>query len=116
MQNTRMVQCNPEFIRQALYDRYDDVKDRWWMENYNEKIDDFVDFVAECWTSAGSASEIIDNRLINWENWTYEDVWRYSLKRDEKRTWDDEQLDEVENYLDYNSYMYDRDLQEYCSY
>lgn len=116
MRNTYLVQCNPDFIRDALYQRFDHVKDNWAMEIHNEKIDEFVDLVSECWTNAGSASEVIDNWLINWESWTYEDVWRYSLKRDEKRTWDDEQLDEVENYLDYNSYMYDRDLQEYCSY
>ena len=116
MRNTYLVQCNPDFIRDALYERFDHVKDNWAMEIHNEKIDDFVDLVSECWTNAGSASEIIDNRLINWERWTYENVRKYSLKRDEKRTWDDDQLDEVENYLDYNSYMYDRDLQEYCSY
>ena len=116
MQNIRMVECNPDFIRDALYRRFDAVKDNWANEIHNEKIDDLVDLVAEVWTTAGSASEIIDNRLINWESWSYEDVRKYSLNRDEKRTWDDEQLDEVENYLDYNSYMYDRDLQEYCSY
>ena len=116
MQNTRMVEVNPDFIRQALYDRFDDVKDRWWMEIHHEKIDDLVDLVAEVWTTAGSASEIIDNWLINWEQWTFEDIWRYYLKEDWEWFWDEEQIDAVVEYLDSTCLMYDRWLQEFCSY
>jgi len=116
MQNTRMVECNPDFIRQALYDRYDDVKDRWWMEIHSVKIDDLVDMIAEMWTAAGSASEIIDNRLINWEQWTFEDIRRYYLREDWERFGDSDQIEKVVEYLDSSCFMYDRWLQEFCSY
>lgn len=116
MKNTRMVEVNPDFIRQALYDRYDDVKDRWWMEIHSVKIDDLVDMIAEMWTAAGSASEIIDNRLINWEQWTFEDIRRYYLREDWERFGDSEQIEKVVEYLDNSCFMYDRWLQEFCSY
>ena len=60
-----MVECNPDFIRDALYRRFDAVKDNWANEIHNEKIDDLVDLVAEVGTTEGSASEVIDNWLIN---------------------------------------------------
>jgi hypothetical protein len=75
-----------------------------------------VDLVCECGGNLHSASYVIDNWLINWEHWTYEDCWKYSLNEEWERESTDEQLDEVESYLSDNGYMFDRDLEEYCSY
>ena len=60
--------------------------------------------------------DFISDALYEREHWTYEDCWKYSLNEEWERESTDEQLDKVENYLSDNGYMFDRDLEEYCSY
>ncbi len=75
-----------------------------------------MDLVCECGGNLHSASYVIDNWLISWEHWTYADCWTYSLSEGSEREGSDEQIEAVENYLSDNGYMFDRDLEEYCSY
>lgn len=116
MKNNRQVLVNPDFIKQALYDRYDDVKDLRWKDIHEKVIDDFVDLIADCWTNASSAWEIVDNWLVNWENWDYEDCWRHWMNEPDE--WENslQQIEQVEQYLEDNWYFYDRELEEFCSY
>ena len=118
----RLVQVNPDFIRQALYDRYDDVKDRRGGKIYDKFIDDLVDLIADCWTSAGSPGEIIDNRLINGEHLTYEEIYKYEFKADYEKARDeleeeqkDEVIEQIHDYCDNNCFYYDDDLEEAIS-
>ena len=111
-----LVPVSRDFISDALYERFEAVKDRRASQIHIEKIDEFVDLVCECWGNLHSASYVIDNRLINGENWTYEDCWKYSLNEDAERESSDAQIEAVEDYLSDDGYMFDRDLEEYCSY
>ena len=111
-----LVPVSREFIEDALHERFDAVKDRRASGIHNKVIDIFIEMVAECWWPIHSASYVIDNWLINWEHWTYEDCWIYSLNEEAERESTDEQIEAVENYLSDNCYMFDRDLEEYCSY
>lgn len=111
-----LVPVSRDFIEDALYERFDAVKDRRASQIHIEKIDEFVEMVAECGWELHSASYVIDNRVINGENWTYADCWAYSLSEGSEREGSDEQIEAVENYLSDNGYMFDRDLEEYCSY
>lgn len=111
-----LVPVSKEFIEDALYERFYAVQDRRASAIHSEKIDEFVEMVSECWWPIHSASYVIDNWLINWEHWTYEDCWMYAMNNNDKREDTDEQKDEVESYLRDNGYMRDRDLEEYCSY
>lgn len=65
MNNTRTIEVNADFVADALYDRFNAVKDIRANAIHEEKIDEFVDLICECGTLASSASEIIDNWLIN---------------------------------------------------
>lgn len=111
-----LVPVSREFIEDALYTRFDAVKDCWASEIHREKIDEFVELVSECWWPIHSASYVIDNWLINWEHWTYEACWLYSMNENSDRQDTNEQIEAVEDYLSYNGYLYDRDLREYCSF
>lgn len=121
--NERLVQVNPNFIKYALYDRYDLVKDRRGGEIYDNFIDDFIELVLECWTMANSPWEIIDNRLINWEHYTYEEIYKQELKqyhekeREELEKEEKEEiLEELHEYFNNNCFYYDDDLEEIISY
>ena len=120
--NERLVQVNPDFIRDALYDHYQLVKDNRGGEIYEKFIDDFVDLVAECWTSASSPWEIIDNWLINWEHYTYEEIYkrefekyhekeREELEEEEK----EEVLEEIHEYCENKCFYFDDELEECIS-
>lgn len=116
MRETRTVPASVDFIEQALYDRYDDVKERRWCEIHDKAIDTLVEICCKSWVYA-SAWSIIDNRLVNWENWTYKDYFIYQMDRNEEEyDEDNEQLmDEIEDELNNEWYFYDRDLKEWCS-
>ena len=43
-----LVPVSREFIEDALYERFDAVKDRWASDIHREKIDEFVEMVSEC--------------------------------------------------------------------
>lgn len=120
MNNTRTIEVNADFVADALYDRFEAVKDRWANAIHEEKIDEFVDFICDCGTCASSASEIIDNWLINWECNTYEEIFRWYCAED--FDWVDfdeeneEHLEAVEDYCNNKWWMYSRDSMEACSY
>ena len=65
MKNTRTITVNADFVADALYERFEAVKDRRANAIHKEKIDEFIDSICDCGTCASSASEIIDNWLIN---------------------------------------------------
>ena len=43
-----LVPVSREFIEDALYTRFDAVKDCWASDIHREKIDEFVELVSEC--------------------------------------------------------------------
>lgn len=105
-----------DFIIQALYDRYNAVKDNWGCQIHEKMIDELVEMIADAWVWEWvTAWTIIDNRLVNWEHWTYNDWWCYHMNRDENEYWEDK-FEEIEEDLNNNCMFYDRDLEEYCSY
>ena len=46
--NKKLVPVSREFIEDALYTRFDAVKDCWASAIHREKIDNFVEMVSEC--------------------------------------------------------------------
>lgn len=105
-----------DFIIEALYNRYNDVKDRYASEIHERCIDDLVEIVADAWVwEWATASTIIDNWLINWEHWTYKG-WRTShMKWNIEDYWIDK-FEEIEESLWEYWMFFDRELEEYCSY
>lgn len=111
-----LVPVSREFIEDALYERFEVVKDRRASDIHEKVVDIFIELVSECWWPIHTASYVIDNWLLNWEHWTYWDCRWYMLNENSIYKWTDEQIEAVEKYLSDNGYMYDRDLEEYCSY
>lgn len=56
-----------EFVIAALESRYEDVKDLWGCKASQELWEKALDLVRECGFSCSSASEYVDNYLINGE-------------------------------------------------
>lgn len=92
--NKQLVQVHPDFLRDALYDRYELVKDNRGGEIYDEFIDDLVELICDCWTNA-TAWEIIDNWLINAEHYTYSEIFDWYIYDE-----DDEELNKKREELD----------------
>jgi len=120
--NERTVQVSPDFVKEALYDHYDLVKERRGGEIYDEFIDDFIDLVAECWTTY-TAWYLIDNRLINGEHYTFEEIYDQEFKnyyeKDREELEEEEKekvLEEIHEYCDNQCYYYSDDLEEIISY
>lgn len=104
------------FIEQALYDRYNDVKENWGSEIHEKCIDELVSRVAEYWVREwDTAWTIIDNWLINWERGTYQDWWVYQMNNKEEDFWQDK-FEEIEEDLENNWMFYCREIEEYCGY
>jgi hypothetical protein len=119
MKNERFIQVNPDFVTDALYERFNAVKDRRASQIHKEKIDEFVELIADCGTCAGSASEVIDNWLINGECLTYEEIRKRYTREEGEEEFDEEneeQLERIEDYCQDNCLMYSRDCMEACSY
>lgn len=105
-----------DFIKQALYDRYDDFV--WDNEILDEFVDEFVELVADCGIPEGATAwTIIDNRYINGEHWTYEEYWKdYMDKEEDFDETNEEQLQEIEDDMNNNGYYYKRDKQIFTSF
>lgn len=104
-----------EFIRQALYDRYNDFV--WSNEILDEFLDDLVDLVDDCGIPEGATAwTIIDNRYINGEHWTYKDYRALMMGNESKDKFTDEELDEIEDDMRNNGYHYKRDKQIFTSF
>lgn len=98
-----------EFIKQALYDRYDDFVGSH--EILDEFIEELAELVAEWWVSEwATAWTIIDNRYINGEHWTYEEYWKdYMDKEEDFDETNEEQLEEIENDMENKGYYFKRE-------
>ena len=48
MKNTRTVEVNADFVADALYNRFNAVKDTRASAIHEEKIDEFVDLICDC--------------------------------------------------------------------
>jgi hypothetical protein len=84
---TQMINVPVEFVIDALDARYNDVKDQWGCEAAHELWEQALDLVKECGLGCSSASEYVDNYLINGEFVSKEDVMY----------WRDETLEEYED-------------------
>lgn len=62
-----MIEVNVDFVIDALEMRYNDVKDQWGCEASHDLWEQALDLVRECGFSCSSASEYVDNYLINGE-------------------------------------------------
>ena len=62
-----MIEVNIDFVIDALEMRYNDVKDQWGCEASHDLWEQALDMVRECGFSCSSASEYVDNYLINGE-------------------------------------------------
>ena len=63
----QMIEVNVDFVIDALEMRYNDVKDQWGCEASHDLWQQALDLVRECGFSCSSASEYVDNYLINGE-------------------------------------------------
>lgn len=63
----QMIEVNIDFVIDALEMRYNDVKDQWGGEAAHDLWEQALDLVRECGFSCSSASEYVDNYLINGE-------------------------------------------------
>jgi hypothetical protein len=122
--NERTIQVSPDFVEDALYDRFREVNDRRGWEIYEKKIDDFVALIIDCWSIYWSASYIIDNWLINWTHNTYEEIYNRYLaenhdgKEREKLTEEEMEdiIEEIHEYCQNECLEYDDELQEAISF
>ena len=48
MGNTRTITVNADFVADALYERFEAVKDRRANAIHEEKIDEFVELICDC--------------------------------------------------------------------
>ncbi len=109
-----MTQVSVSFIEDALYERFNAVKDNRWKAIHEKAIDQLVELIADCGTNAPSASHVIDNWLINWESGDYADIREYYLKEESEYTGEEEQIEKIHEYCEENYYFFDDDLEEYC--
>lgn len=111
---TQMIEVNVDFVIDALEMRYNDIKDQWGGEAAHDLWEQALDLVKECGFSCSSASEYVDNYLINGEFVSKEDDHEYWLNETSYKDCK-EQLDldgdEFDQWLDDS---FDSFWQEYC--
>lgn len=126
MNKYNIASVSPDFVRDALQNRFEMVKDRRGGEIYEKFIDQLIEMIIDCWTN-NTAWEIIDNRLINAEHYTYEEIYkRYIYDEDDEHLYKKrEDLDEEEKELaihyihkraEDHWHRYDDDIKETVAY
>lgn len=77
---TQMIEVNVDFVIDALEMRYNDVKDQWGCESAHSLWEQALDLVRDCGFGCSSASEYVDNYLINGEFYSKIDGMEYWLE------------------------------------
>lgn len=72
-----MIEVNIDFVIDALEMHYNDVKNQWGCEAAHDLWEQALNLVHECGFSCSSASEYVDNYLINGEFISKEDNIEY---------------------------------------
>ena len=111
---TQKIEVNIDFVIDALDMRYNDVKDMWGCNASHELWDQALDLVRECGFSCSSASEYVDNYLINGEFISKEDNiedWLHKTSHDGCFEQLNYEGDEYDQWLDDN---FDNFWDEYC--
>ena len=108
----QMIELNVDFVIDALEMRYNDVKDQWGGEAAHDLWEQALDLVRECGFSCSSASEYVDNYLINGEFYSKENDQEYWLSETGyESNIEGMSPEEIEQYLDDNL---DDLWNEYC--
>lgn len=102
-----MTTVNDEFIREALWDRYETIKEWGRVDNSEDDLfDRFVETVCECWAwENDTPKSLVDNRAINWYTGDYAEFVECYIKDDElyekAKNWDltDEDSEKIEDEM-----------------
>lgn len=112
--NNQMIQVDVEFVITALENRYEDVKNNWGNEASESLWEQALDLVRDCGFSCSSASEYVDNYLINGEFVSKEENiedWLHKTSHDGCFEQINYSGDEYDQWLDDN---FDDFWNEYC--
>lgn len=120
----QMIEVNIDFVIDTLEMRYNEVKDQWGCEASHELWELALDLARECGFSCSSASEYVDNYLINGEFQNKIDDMEYWVENtsqfDEINALQKsiDELDETDNQKGYQQAelgtLIDDAWQEYC--
>ena len=109
-----MIEVNIDFVINALEMRYNDVKNQWGCEASHDLWEQALDLVRECGFGCSSASEYVDNYLINGEfvsKHTDVEYWLNETSYKDCKEQLDLDGDEFDQWLDDS---FDSFWQEYC--
>lgn len=111
-----MAYVNSRFIREALWDRFETIREWGWVDESEEDLfDQFVESVCEGWTGEDDTPKsLVDNWAVNGYTGDYSEFISFYIKDDELEEkcekWEltDEELNMIEDRMWNEWAVYDR--------